>query len=68
MKSYNGHRSYNAWNIALWIGNDEGLYRFALDCLKRAKNDLDRATRYFMQHMGGMTTMRCASSWRWQDC
>ena len=30
MPTYNGHRSWNAWNVALWIGNDEGLYRLAL--------------------------------------
>jgi len=35
MKSYNGHRNYNAWNIALWIDNDETIYLFALECLKR---------------------------------
>ena len=37
MAKYNGHRSWNAWNVALWIGNDEGLYRFALDCIRAAK-------------------------------
>lgn len=26
MKSYNGHRSYNAWNISLWINNEEWIY------------------------------------------
>ena len=26
MKEYNGHRSYNAWNVALWLHNDEDLY------------------------------------------
>jgi hypothetical protein len=31
-KPYNGHPSYNAWNVALWIGNDECLYRLARDC------------------------------------
>jgi hypothetical protein len=38
MAEYNGHRSRNAWNVALWIGNDEGLYNLALRCLKRAKD------------------------------
>ena len=32
--SYNGHPNYNAWNVALWISNDEGLYRWAIE-LKR---------------------------------
>lgn len=29
MKEYNGHRSYNAWNISLWIHNEEWIYRLA---------------------------------------
>ena len=52
MKGYNGHRSYNAWNVALWIGNDEGIYRFALDCIKRGKNDAGKAARIFMRESG----------------
>ncbi len=36
--SYNGHPSYNYWNVALWIGNDEGLYRLALSCIRHSKN------------------------------
>ena len=32
-----GYPSYNAWNVALWISNDKGLYQLALDCLKEAK-------------------------------
>jgi len=32
MKRYNGHPSYNHWNVALWFGNDEGLYRLAKSC------------------------------------
>jgi hypothetical protein len=37
MKAYNGHRSWNAWNISLWISNDEPLYRFALGCIESAR-------------------------------
>ena len=29
MAKYNGHRNYNAWNVSLWINNDEGMYRKA---------------------------------------
>ena len=56
MKAYNGHRNYNAWNIALWISNDEGLYRFALECLKRGKGSADRAARIFMASFEGDKT------------
>lgn len=33
MTTYNGHPSYNAWNVSLWINNDEGLYRMALELI-----------------------------------
>jgi hypothetical protein len=34
MSKFNGHRNWNHWNVSLWINNDEGLYRLALDCIK----------------------------------
>ena len=34
-KPYNGHRSWNAWNVSLWINNDECLYRRAVELAKR---------------------------------
>lgn len=34
-KPYNGHRSWNAWNVSLWINNDESLYRLAQDYARR---------------------------------
>ncbi len=29
-KPYNGYTSWNAWNVSLWINNDEPLYREAV--------------------------------------
>jgi len=56
MGKYQGHRSWNAWNVSLWISNDEPLYRFAMECLKGVSNNkrgLAHATRYFMAMIGG---------------
>lgn len=66
-KPYNGHASWNAWNVSLWINNDEGLYRFALDCLARAGNDrhgkarpaakrVNAASRLFIAEIGAEKT------------
>ena len=34
MKTYNGHRSWNAWNVSLWLNNDYGMYHYIVDTVK----------------------------------
>ena len=34
MKTYNAHRSYNAWNVALWIANEYIIYKNVEDAIK----------------------------------
>ncbi len=51
MKQYNGHRSWNAWNVSLWLHNDEGLYRAMLDYITQ-HNTKDRAARAMAQRLG----------------
>lgn len=55
MKSYNGHRSWNAWNVCLWIHNDYGLYQLALECKAQSKT-LGRAACMFMGLVGAEKT------------
>ena len=59
MKTYNGHRSWNAWNVALWIGNDEPLYRLAMYWLTKTNRNPKgnrAAVNRFLNDIGGPTT------------
>lgn len=38
MAQYQGHKNWNAWNVSLWINNDEGLYQMARECVRLAAN------------------------------
>lgn len=44
-KGFNGHKNWNHWNVSLWINNDEGLYRLAMNCIASTNNRDEAAER-----------------------
>lgn len=59
MQTYNGHKNWNHWNIALWIGNDEYVYKRVQFLLKRkhvSKNEIAAVLlRELKNHWGDAT-------------
>lgn len=54
MAKYNGHRSWNAWNVSLWINNDEGLYRRAVELARQY--GIASGARRFARELCGEST------------
>jgi hypothetical protein len=54
MAAFNGHRSWNAWNVALWINNDESLYRYARDLVQQ--HGYQKAARIMARELAGERT------------
>ena len=57
-KTYNGWSNYETWNVALWIGNDEGLYHMAKDIARRCPEDESPYERFAedMRDLGATET------------
>ena len=57
MTEYNGWTNYHTWNIALWIDNEEPLYRAKIAMLERRKRPVTGETvrLFYRREMGGTT-------------
>ena len=44
-EGFNGHKNWNHWNVSLWINNDEGLYRLAMNCIASTNNREEAAEK-----------------------
>ena len=55
VKPYNGHRSWNAWNVCLWLHNDEGLYRAMMRAMDTHKTKA-KAARALLSDLEGERT------------
>jgi len=40
--TYNGWKNRQTWNVALWLGNDEGLYRLVMSYIEMRKRVAER--------------------------
>ena len=54
MATFNGHRSWNAWNVSLWINNDYGLYSWARDLAR--EHGAAKAARIMARDLEGERT------------
>jgi len=52
-KQYLGHKNKNHWNVSLWINNDEGLYRTALDSIENCANK-DEAAEMMLEYLNSI--------------
>jgi hypothetical protein len=60
---YQGHESYTAWNVCLWLGNDEGLYRACQEAVRTCKT-LRAATNRMLGLLPAKTPDGCRYSYR----
>lgn len=55
-RPYNGHESWTAWNVSLWLNNDEALYTRMMDCLRREPTRMQAAEAMLCElHGAGLT-------------
>ena len=62
-QGYNGWKNYETWNVALWVCNDEGLYREA----RRYRHKGYRAFIACLEGLGGDISFKTPDGVAWND-
>jgi hypothetical protein len=60
-ETYNGWANYETWNVALWLGNDEGMYNLARMFAEHGYKSL---SHLLVESFGPETP----DGVHWQDC
>ena len=53
-REYNGHPSWEHWNVTLWAYNDECFYGLIVQAMKDERNDVEKAARRSLRLLQGM--------------
>lgn len=69
MSTYNGWANYPTWNVALWLGNDQGLYETSREMTEFARRTTDgdptyslaNALKEWVREMGDLDEASCRS-------
>ena len=62
---YNGWKNRATWNVALWIENDEPLYRLALDYIRMREGKNKHAFYAGFIRWAGMDRDRTPDGFKW---
>lgn len=63
MEDFNGWKNWETWNVALWIGNDEGLYSMAKEYRRKGY----RAFVESLKELGGEISLQTPDGAAWND-
>lgn len=64
-QDYNGWKNRQTWNVALWLANDEPLYRAAVEYVKRRRAAGKKATYRRFADEQGLTGQRTPDNIAW---